>query len=502
MDLSMFKKYSTHCNKTKTNHDIISNCAYLQRLTMGMVYFDTLCNDNTPNKHIISKLSQQIFVDFCVESYPNLLDDFIHFIQKHATNVQLIQISNELNAKYQIKKCNITKCNKFTRHYRHRSEQQHKPMTDTNAKFTLYGDIIDRAHHHILHLFQIGLRVHNIQTETDNIDTYDNDDILFSCIDKIFEKTRDLIKSKKMQIGLNLERYNEVNKYNLHTNYNYANYTTNKTDLDEMYSFIDRNKNMTRKQILTLQSFLDDNQYDSDAVQEDLDDFIENETTSNIYNEIKDKICLDLMMKYMRIVKLSNSSFSTGYTFFYSSWGTAADDETENLLVSPHYSSLKEEIVRSHFVSSKEWTENIVLKGNEYFKTQKGKSISLAHLYCIILYCDMSELCTDFSSTFRKKHPSEPTDNVKQRHTKYYHFGKGLVETVTGFGTSFRNGGGGRGPFFCGLSVILNIPSFAILLQGPCSTSTDIEIGMIIELGIHGLLAGKQPFFDCSWISN
>eukprot|EP01084_Bolivina_argentea_P060463 110472_1 len=64
--------------------------------------------------------------------------------------------------------------------------------------------------------------------------------------------------------------------------------------------------------------------------------------------------------------------------------------------------------------------------------------------------------------------------------------------------------------FFCGLSLVLNIPSFAIYLSGPCSTSKNIVIainfadrdGMILELINNEPGCCQQNYFDCSWISN
>ena len=70
-----------------------------------------------------------------------------------------------------------------------------------------------------------------------------------------------------------------------------------------------------------------------------------------------------------------------------------------------------------------EWNKNIVLKSNQYYQTENVKNIkcktckdwnhhgfkqnknviSLSHLQCIILYCDFTKLCTDFSAGFRKK---------------------------------------------------------------------------------------------------
>ncbi len=65
------------------------------------------------------------------------------------------------------------------------------------------------------------------------------------------------------------------------------------------------------------------------------------------------------------------------------------------------------------------------------------------------------------------------------KHQKYAHFAKGLVEAVNGFGiTGYGKREYERGPFFTGLSCVLNIPSFAICLKAPCSTTKDIEVSL------------------------
>ncbi len=93
------------------------------------------------------------------------------------------------------------------------------------------------------------------------------------------------------------------------------------------------------------------------------------------------------------------------------------------------------------------------------------------------IICDQTDLCSHFSASFRKKDPFESVKAVTKRHCFYYHFGKGLVEAVTDFGI---DGDDEEGPFYSGLSCVLNVTQFAIYLKSPCSTSKDIEIILII----------------------
>lgn len=249
-----------------------------------------------------------------------------------------------------------------------------------------------------------------------------------------------------------------------------------------------------------------------------------------------------------------SGSFSTGFVFYYWPYfkglesrgidGRHHGHSYAELFVSECYASFKEEVISSGFVSMKEWKKQIVLKGNYYYDTKKVKNIycktgrwddnnhhgikykeriSRHHLYAIIAYCDRSKLCTDFGATFRKNNEFEPLQLLKARNARYHHFSKLLVEIVQDFGINGRGrwedgkwddygDGSEPGPFYCGLSFVMKVPQFAIYLNGPCSTSKDIEIainfakrdGIIIQLqnqnaGDH---AQRIRFFDPSFISN
>ena len=102
----------------------------------------------------------------------------------------------------------------------------------------------------------------------------------------------------------------------------------------------------------------------------------------------------------------------------------------------------------------------------------------------MILYTDYSNLSSDFSSTFRNKTKFEAFSRTKQRHANYYWMSKLLRETVAIYGynnstlhmdmTAHKLGG----PFFCGMSMVMTMPQFAIKLFSPTSTSCHIEVAL------------------------
>merc|ERR1712013_562027 len=104
-----------------------------------------------------------------------------------------------------------------------------------------------------------------------------------------------------------------------------------------------------------------------------------------------------------------------------------------------------------------------------HFGIKYDEPLCAEHLHALFLYTDWTELCTDFSSSFRAVFRGERLEAIKARNSKYFYFSKYLKELVMYFGA---NGVGERdlvtkkwknkssGPFFCGLSVVLHISQF------------------------------------------
>eukprot|EP01084_Bolivina_argentea_P208979 356090_1 len=495
-------------------------CPSLRRICFGLKLYSSSSN--------IDKL-----ISFQQKIYNVFLDDYIHFVQKHTTNQELIQIADAISNTHQIKQCDVSTCSVTLRHY----------QTDgdfADAKTQINENEVNRHKSH-------------------------ND------IDFEFAARRNLIQSERKNNKLsNLHRYEESNKYNLNVAPLYFDTESKEAEntfLDLVYSKIETDVDIQNDQVAKLQKYLSQNQHDSDSLKNDLNDL----DHSNISNYIQCQVTMQTIKNFIRFVQLSSSSFSTGFHFFY--WDKFKNDtngECEDrlngytyseLFVSARFASLKIEILQSGYLSIQNWNAKVIAKAEGYYSTQRVKKtkaeynfydhitigchISIKHLMSIILYCDWSDLSTDFTGTFRRNSFLETLESVKERHSNYLHFAKLLVEAVTSFGingdetnpenylmaikmSGFELGLSEKemdfqrqqlpsqaleyeyGPFFCGLSAVLNIPSFAIYLKGPCSTSKVIEIamnfskrdGIIIELQNNDDYGSKQqPFFDCSWIS-
>eukprot|EP00486_Rosalina_sp_Unknown_P012660 CAMPEP_0201592974 /NCGR_PEP_ID=MMETSP0190_2-20130828/190707_1 /ASSEMBLY_ACC=CAM_ASM_000263 /TAXON_ID=37353 /ORGANISM="Rosalina sp." /LENGTH=565 /DNA_ID=CAMNT_0048051957 /DNA_START=765 /DNA_END=2459 /DNA_ORIENTATION=+ len=69
-----------------------------------------------------------------------------------------------------------------------------------------------------------------------------------------------------------------------------------------------------------------------------------------------------------------------------------------------------------------------------YYDTQRKNPLSVEHIMAIMIYCDWSDLCSQFSATFRRSSNDETMDCIKDRHRNFYWFGRYLKECVECFG--------------------------------------------------------------------
>ena len=231
--------------------------------------------------------------------------------------------------------------------------------------------------------------------------------------------------------------------------------------------------------------------------------------------------------------------FSSGHTFIYDkkhevtvphSWFNHTNEEYQRapnrFRIRARCESLKAEALESGYLTLAKWKRMVHLKGTQYLKLKKtrkmiavnipymisdleeGDPISLQHLISIILYCDFSQLCTDFSGTYRKEHVFESLESMTKRHSHWWWLGRLLKESVHYFGT---DGETDPGPFFCGVNVKLNFSLGGMILYGPCSTSKARAVavnfarryGVLLEVNNDGNYYGpKIRHFNCSWISN
>lgn len=256
---------------------------------------------------------------------------------------------------------------------------------------------------------------------------------------------------------------------------------------------------------------------------------------------------------------MESNSFSIGYRYYYWSFYkniTEIDPKEQNpynidnhggfaildLFIPHKYSSFKDEIFAYYTPKSlcqidwkEEYETKITIKINLYIGSASVKKrrakydhqqslhyeidqyapLLKDHLLALILYCDYTDLSTDFSSTFRKNEQFESFDSVKIRNQSYAWLSQRLRECVELYGHNGvdknDNGDGLTGPFFCGMSVVMTVYSFAIRLYSPTSTSKQLgtaqkfskQNGMIMEFK-NDVFPGNEYLrgFICKWLSN
>ena len=218
-------------------------------------------------------------------------------------------------------------------------------------------------------------------------------------------------------------------------------------------------------------------------------------------------------------------SFSVGIDWKYKSKDKFGKKVSKLYLVKARCKNLKEEMLNYQHLDIDE-VEQIFTKAKDYLNTEVaksmtnrggmqrgGKPLKLNHLICIIMYTDYTELSRDFTISFRKSHQFQLLKQIKKHNSMYYHWSKILRQLISDYGQKYKKGNGHlselSGPFFCGMSVVLNIPQFNMFIYSPLSTSVQIQVslkfsgikGMVLELDNSEGSSQDLRGMDVSWIS-
>ena len=207
----IFGQKTSECNTKPNVEHIIQNCNCLLRIAHSLKYFKLTCKDNEG----LNGDQTQKFVDFCTNSYPECLDDYIHFISKHSNNESLDKIRNDLQKNYELNIClNINKCQCTKRHYTKRSRMDKE---QSHNEYNFYVSLFDRIHFVIYHLEALGLRVPLKSKEEEKQETNDNENYL-KCTDLRIGEIQKIIENKRKGIrNFNMERLDDTknSKFNI-----------------------------------------------------------------------------------------------------------------------------------------------------------------------------------------------------------------------------------------------------------------------------------------------
>eukprot|EP01084_Bolivina_argentea_P017237 32200_1 len=514
LDFTKFQADCLVCN-TKGNFSI-DKCGYICRILNGLKYHALLRIKDDTSSH-------DIFAEFCNTVYSELLNDWIHIISTHSQQLDKIHHHVLTN---NISKCSLKHCKLASRHCERDTDNNEMTSKSMDAKSLFYLDIMDTIHFYLLHLFDAGLRVKKHSEFADNT---------------LSKKSTHIVKQLNDKFTITFAKKNT--------------YHNESSWMDIMFSEVIVADKWNDTDINIFTTFLVDEEFDSDAVQQDVSD------TKN--SNVAMLLHFDHFLKIKQCAlegQLKSCSFSTGFIFYYWQYYKRISDGTttqisetlidhknindhngyhiKDLYICKKYVNLQEEILQH--ITIDQYKNKILEKAHQYINTEKVKTIkaagghylkllhynitkdtpiSIDHLITIVTYCDFSKFCSKFSSTFRNITTNESLESIKKRNREFWWFSKTLREAVQFYGGSAGDGywegdewidKGIKGPFYCGMNVVLNIPEFSIRLSAPTSTSKQIQVainfakrnGMTIQVNNNGASGMEHlRLFDCSWIS-
>eukprot|EP01083_Nonionella_stella_P229972 813381_1 len=531
IDLSIFvSKESRECNQMCD--DPIFGCMQLKKLIVTLMYYQHLDVQHNAN-------SQAIFIAFINDVYNDILEDYAHLVKKHNN---LEDINKALKSIKVFAACDVTKC-LFTSRHQSPTESRHSMNTTTimDPVVQFYVKLIDSLHFYLVHLFECGLR-----TVRPNPDTVDTDECKQAYVDTELTRISRMVHERR-DIRLAFNRLQSISKFNIQT----AVGSSDTLYMDEAIRYLllsPKNINIHENAIRKVYQFLTSQQYDSESLKGDIKHGLASHIASNI-----DKDVFESLAEFVKATELRSSSFNIGLTFYY--WPEYANVKVMNtdqynvndhggyavseLCVPKKYATFKDEILNYTSIGVVQY-DGTLIKVKKYMETESIKSIKAfnegsdgsfvmlrynirhgdpilpRHLAALFLYTDFTDLCTNFSSTFRAIKQFEPLWSIKTRNSNYWWMSKSLRELVELFGermeldSEWNYTGLTDGPFYCGLTTVMPFPEFEVRLCGPTSTTYQIEIavnfagseGIIVQLNntvaYHYNLSG----FRCGWLSD
>eukprot|EP01083_Nonionella_stella_P142819 442577_1 len=443
---------STHISQSHNDlNDCIpsdyTKCMSMKRLLTEFKRYSMLQTE--PNDDTLTRFMTE---------YTRLIDDYIHFKETHEHQLQ--QIHEELTKSEQFSDCDINKC-QFTA--RHQRKHTIKPIV-MDEKLNVYTETFDGLHFHLLHSFDVGLRTKQSQDAEEMSEMNDRYyDPVFARINQIVLATHHLTTS--------FPRFSSKNKKFSIPNVQPKEISRNHTYLDQLMMMLLKS-NIDPADIEKLAQFIKEEQYVSEAIDFDYE-FNPNNNFSRKY--VANRTIVTQWHSFIKGLQLQwqleCSSFNIGYRFYYwpkykhlkeirlDSYNTCYNTWNHSgyycfeLFIESKYRSFKEEILfpmnHANYNLSLAQYEKVIVKVKAYLQVSEFKKTSATvsqyeikendpiqsdHLLALTLYTDYGNLCTDFSSTFRKQNSYETMDAVKERNSVYYWMSRRLRECVEVFG--------------------------------------------------------------------
>ena len=251
----------TSTTKSKTCKSLDDGCPFTMRIIEAAKYSASLLQNPCSNQ-----THQNELVNFCQNTYPTLLDDYIHIVNLHHHEIDkisnLFQNKDSSNTNPTSIDCDINNCQFFARNHRLTSDQS---IQDSNLDddYLFYRNILDTIHCYIFHSYDIALRVHkceNTEEIKQNVGPkqLDNDQNQY---DKEFASISQSIQSTTKQLPITSQRFS-INKFNI--NLDISSKHDGTTFVDGLYQSL-QFQGIPRENIQILQEFFATEEYDTDA---------------------------------------------------------------------------------------------------------------------------------------------------------------------------------------------------------------------------------------------
>eukprot|EP01084_Bolivina_argentea_P308050 532551_1 len=345
------------CSVTDTTHaEIISKCTHLMRLCIALKYYHVLLSQMPKN-------SKEKFTAFCMESYKQCLNDYIHAISIHS-NILNNKIRSELATTYGLERCELNNCKCTQRHFRNRGRNNYQNGNDNEDHF--YIELFDTLHFYINHVDIMGFRFYAPIEKHDYENNVDND---ANCFDSKLVAIQKDIQLKTKQNSSNAAR--NVSKFNISVEQK-----TDNTFVDYMFIWI-QNNNWDKIASQQLDKFIRNEEFDTETIIEDIK-FPESNLSHGITNVNDIKL-------FTKEYTIKTASFSTGLVFWYWSWYLQETNQKifedqqaywnkndfggyklRQLFISKRYDSIKSEVLQCGVIEINNFNELVVKKSKHY----------------------------------------------------------------------------------------------------------------------------------------
>eukprot|EP01084_Bolivina_argentea_P222839 377146_1 len=295
-----------------TNDDIrctVHKCKSVARIFTGLTYYQTN--------------GQATFSEFLLKIYKNYLNDINHIITIHDKELEIINESLLRQSHYI--PCDVDKCLLSDRHCqindgKNGNVYANKKKMDPISQF--HQETWDNIHFYLTHLFDLGMRKKIHVKDEQKQYFQDEKDDEWGCFDKEFKMQKIMIESKRKKFPRFSGRFQPTsNKFTITTmsNEQKNDSIVEGTFLDALEKRLHNDENISDEQVRGFKEYVDAEEFDSDAVMEDIGDlsFDDSSANSNLLQAIKDNQLWTLIHDFTKQIKFKGSAFSTGFCFFY-----------------------------------------------------------------------------------------------------------------------------------------------------------------------------------------